>query len=173
MVVIRENYESYSPPRAVRPSVERLLASLPAGNVARLEAVVLTNAATLAAGKTRRIKGRKYRANECLGFYHPERHGAAPWIEIVVDNAVGWVPAWLLRSKFLTDMLLAKTLFHEVGHHLETTIGTPSRSGEVAADSWSKILARQYFRSRYPLMSWLMGRFVRWYSRRKRGRVKS
>lgn len=69
MVVIRENYESYSPPREVRPSIERLLTSLPAGKVASIEAVVLTNAATLSSGKTKRIKGRKYRANECLGFY--------------------------------------------------------------------------------------------------------
>ena len=69
---------------------------------------------------------------------------------------MGPLPPLLLRSKFIADVFLAKTVFHEVGHHLDATIGSPSRTGEQAADSWSDILRRQYFRKQYPVLTYVI-----------------
>ncbi|MCI0419435.1 MAG: hypothetical protein L0387_23195 [Acidobacteria bacterium] len=46
-------------------------------------------------------------------------------------------------------MLFADTLFHEIGHHLDATIGAPAPSGEAAAEQWSNRLSARYLRKRY------------------------
>jgi hypothetical protein len=166
MILIHENYSGYVPARSIRGSAERLISSLPSGHLAGLQSLVLTNSAKLGVGKTKRIKGRKYREDACLGFYHEQTRKSAPWIEIVVDNIVGGTPAVLLRLRVFTDLVLADTVFHEVGHHLEKTIGAPSRVGEDAANAWRRILLRKYFRSRYPVISLLWRAVRRWLPRR-------
>ena len=49
----------------------------------------------------------------------------------------------------LRDLALAGVLFHELGHHLDATVGAAARAGERAAEDWSVRLHRQYFRRRY------------------------
>ncbi|MGZ4780155.1 MAG: hypothetical protein ACXV5L_13235, partial [Thermoanaerobaculia bacterium] len=118
MVSIVENYKQYVPPKAARKSVERLLSSLPSGNLTGVEAIVLTNSSSLGKGKTKRVRGRKYPENRCLGFYHPNARDSGPWIELVVDNIVGEAPPFFLRWRLLSDFMFASTLYHEIGHHL-------------------------------------------------------
>jgi len=146
MIPIRESYRTISPPPGVLKAVTRLLSSLPPGHLAGLEAVVLTDSASISKGKTVRVRGRKHKSNSCLGFYYPARRDSAPWIQIVVDNIVPSSLPWFLRLPVILDLMIASTLFHEVGHHLDVTIGSPSRNGESAADTWSEILRRRYFR---------------------------
>jgi hypothetical protein len=174
VIPIHESYEGYEPHPAVRKCVTRLLEGLPPGHLAQLQSVVLTNAAAIGKGKTRRVRGRKYAKNSCLGVYHhADRHHGA-WIEIVVDNVIGWLPHSMLRWNLFADDLFAKTVFHEVGHHLETAIGSPSKTGEKAADTWAELLRRNYLRERYWIQRSMIRPLVpllRWSAKRIRARA--
>ena len=146
---IHENYKDYRPPWDARSTIEKLLSVLPTHYLSGLQSVVLTNAASIGRGKTQRIQGKKYLRQSCLGFYHHKRKGEQPWIEIVVDNIISGIPRALMRVPPLRNIVLADTLFHEIGHHLDNTIGAPARSGEAAAEAWQRRLLRSYFRKQY------------------------
>jgi hypothetical protein len=49
----------------------------------------------------------------------------------------------------LSDLILARVLFHELGHHLDATVGAAAPGGEAAAEDWSRRLGRGYIRRRY------------------------
>ena len=154
MIPVYENYEGYRPPRYAHSTITKLLSKLPPQYLSGLESVVLTNGAAVGRGKTRRVAGRKYARNECLGFYHAKFKGEQAWIEIVVDNIVAsWfgpgMPRFLARIPALRNIAFASTLYHEVGHHLDHTIGAPAPGGESAAEAWNTKLVRSYFRKHY------------------------
>jgi hypothetical protein len=147
--VIHERYKNFVAPHWVRPTVERLLASLPPEHTAGLESVVLTDGASVGKGKTRRVGKRKYHRAQCLGFYHPASRTSRPWIELLVDNITPKFPPWFLWFQFVRDVNVSDTLFHEIGHHLDYTVGAATRQGERAADDWCLRLKRIHFRTRY------------------------
>jgi len=149
LVEIVENYKNYVPPEFVRGSMERLLGSLTPEHVGGLESIVLTNSGAVGRGKTHRIRGRKYRRNTCHGFYHSATLSERAWIEIIVDTTVVPLPRALLLTNAVPDFLLAQTLYHEVGHHLDATVGSASRTGEAAAEDWRRRLTRIHMRRRY------------------------
>lgn len=108
-----------------------------------------------------RIAGRKYARDTCLGFYHSKAKGEPAWIEIVIDNIVaGWFRARPTRVMFhlpvVRDLVFADTLFHDLGHHFEHTVGAPDRGSEASAETWNKRLLRSYFRKRY----WYLAPFL-------------
>jgi hypothetical protein len=148
-MIICENYKGYTPPRGVKASVEKLLSGVPKEYLGGLESIVLTNSGSIGKGMTRRVQGRKYRRQSCLGFYHPRYKGNRPWIEIIVDNVLGDTPRMLLCIPIIREGMLSGTLFHELGHHLDATVGAPAPTGEAAADAWSKRLSKRYFQKRY------------------------
>ena len=148
-MIIYENYKSYTPPRGVKASVEKLLAAVPKEYLGGLESIVLTNSGSIGKGMTRRVQGRKYRRQSCAGFYHPRYKGNRPWIEILVDNALGDTPRTLLWIPIIREGMLSGTLFHELGHHLDATVGAPAPTGEAAAEAWNKRLSKIYFQKRY------------------------
>jgi hypothetical protein len=160
VIPIYENFRDYTPPRGFRASVERLLESLPDGYLTGIESVVLTNSATASKGKTHRIGGRKYRRAECLGTYHPARDGSAAWIELHVDRIMPLELPWWVRWSFFVDSIVGSTLYHEVGHHLDKTIGSRTRGGERAADAWSIDLKRKHFRKRFRVLLFLLNPFA-------------
>jgi hypothetical protein len=162
MVVVREDYREYRAPGWVRPTVERLLGSLSPQHVAGLSAVVLTDSATADARKVRRP--RRNRRGVVLGRYHPAWTGNQPWIEIVVDRVVASCPRYVAWLQWARDFTLAEVLFHEVGHHLDATVGAPARSGEPAAEAWSRRLYWLHFRRRHRYLLRLL-RVLRWYVR--------
>ncbi|PYS36144.1 MAG: hypothetical protein DMG14_25310 [Acidobacteria bacterium] len=49
----------------------------------------------------------------------------------------------------LRNIAFASTLYHEVGHHLERTIGAPAPGGEAAAEAWKNRLLCSYLRKSY------------------------
>jgi len=149
VLTVHENYKNYRPPHGVRTTIEKLLSAVPEEFQAGLESVVLTNSVAVGKGKTHRVKGRKYRQQSCGGFYHPRHKSERPWIEIVVDNTLGNTPPLVLRIPLVRELMLAGTLFHELGHHLDSTVGAPAPSGEAAAEAWRKRLSRSYFRKHY------------------------
>jgi hypothetical protein len=61
-------------------------------------------------------------------------------------------PRYVAWAQWARDFTLADVLFHEVGHHLDVTVGAPARSGEPAAQAWSKRLYRLHFRTRHPYL---------------------
>jgi hypothetical protein len=165
MIPVYENYKDYQPPRYAYSAIVNLLSKLPKQYLSGLQSVVLTNAMAIGRGKTCRVNGKKYIRHECLGFYHPKKKGEAPWIEIVVDNVIAaffasHMPHILWRLPVVRNMRFADTLFHEIGHHLDYTLGAPARSGEAAAEEWKKRLLRSYARKHYwylvPLMRYAL-----------------
>jgi hypothetical protein len=63
-------------------------------------------------------------------------NGPPAWIEIVVDDIVAELSVWPLANwQFARDGGVGPVLFHEIGHHLDSTIGAEARSGEPAADA--------------------------------------
>jgi hypothetical protein len=172
MVVVREDYGEYSPPRWVRPTVERLLASLSEQHVGGLAEVVLTDAVTADTRKARRM--RRSRHGKVWGRYHHAWSGNRAWIEIVVDRIVLASPKYLAWIQFVHDLTLGYVLFHEVGHHLDATVGAPARAGEPAAEAWQQRLFALHFAKRY----WYLKRVVplmrglaRFMARRERRRA--
>jgi hypothetical protein len=153
-IPIYENYKDYEPPGYAYPTISKLLSNVPNHYLSGLQSVVLTNSAAIGDGKTRRVAGKKYFRRECLGFYHPKRKGEEPWIEIVVDNVMADffrpdMPKILARISFLQKMAFSDTLYHEVGHHIDHTIGAPAPSGEAAAEAWKDRLVVSYFKKHY------------------------
>lgn len=162
MIPIYENYRDYESPRYVKRTIARLLSNLPKQYLSGLQSVVLTNAAAIGRGKTRRIGGKKYHREQCLGWYHPKTGDDQAWIEFVVDNVVtasflSRAPKAVSQIPFLQDLALSRTLFHEIGHHLNSTIGAPARGDEGSANAWIPHLIRCYFRKHY----WYLVPFVR------------
>jgi hypothetical protein len=137
--------------------VAKLVADLPGHVVSDLQCVVLTNALAVGEGKTQRLKGKKHSRRTCLGFYHRKQKGERAWIEIIVDNAfaeyspdgLGFVISHL---PIVREIPLASVLFHELGHHLDYTVGAPAPSGEAAAEAWQKRLLNSYLRKRLRLL---------------------
>ncbi len=168
MIRIVEDYKDYRPPSGIRRTIERLLSTLPDRYHSGLESVVLTNAAAVGPGKTDRIGNRKYYRRDCRGFYHSRRESGKPWIEIIVDNVIADTPLAAIKVPPIREIMFAETLFHEVGHHLNATVGSLARGGESAAEKWCRRLTRHYFRNQYwylmPLLwpvQMLFGRIIR------------
>jgi hypothetical protein len=154
MIPVYGSYEGYQPPGYVHATVVKVLSKRPRQYLSGLQSVVLTNGAAIGRGKTRRVAGKKHARHACLGFYHAKLRGEQAWIEIVVDNIVGaWfgagMPRFMSHIPVLRNIAFASTVYHEVGHHLEHTIGAPARGGEVAAEAWKDRLLRSYFRKSY------------------------
>jgi hypothetical protein len=149
MIEISERYRGSVRPQWMRTTVDRLLRSVPPELLNGLGTVMLTDAEAIGRGKTRRIRGRKYDRNKCLGFYHPRTQSETAWIELVVDNIAAGAPRPLCALQFIRDMVVSQTLFHEIGHHLDATLGSGARGGEAAAEDWSRRLSRAHFLKRY------------------------
>ena len=148
MLPIYENFRDFEAPVWLKPTVERLLSSLAPEHTAGLQSIVLTNAATVK-GKTGRVGRRKYHRNKCGGFYHRATRNDQAWIEVLVDNTLGRMPRFLLRIQFFRDAAVGRTLYHEIGHHLDATLGAATRAGEAAAEDWRKRLSKLHGRKRY------------------------
>ena len=143
---------------------------MPAAYLSSLQAIVLTDAASVGAGRTKRVKGRKFDRRACRGFYRRKHTGSAASIDIVVDNVVAGYHPLFLAFRIVRERLVADVLFHELGHHLDATIGAAAPSGEAAAEDWNRRLARSYFQRRYwwlrPIAKVLLP-LVRWMRRRR------
>jgi hypothetical protein len=46
-------------------------------------------------------------------------------------------------------VVVGRVLFHEIGHHLDATLGSVGRTGEHGAEAWEARLSRGHFRRRY------------------------
>lgn len=153
MVEIVESYQSYSAPAWLPSTVKRLLHSVPEGLLSGIGTVVLTDSDTIGRGKTHRVGGRKHKRRDARGFYHPGTPREVAWIELIADNIVAGLPKPLLGLQLARDVAVSRTLFHEIGHHLHTTLGSAARSGEATAEDWRRRLSRGHFARHYSYLA--------------------
>lgn len=149
MVEISERYRSNPAPPWMRRTVERLLGSLAQEHLTGLRTIVLTDAASVDGGKTRRRGGRKYDRKDCLGFYYPAHRQGPAWIELVADNIIGALARPLHPIQLARDVVVARALFHEIGHHLHATRGSRGQHPEAGAEDWRLRLTRGHFQKQY------------------------
>jgi hypothetical protein len=149
MPSIREDYRDYTPPAWVRRIVIHLLGSLSDQHVGGLSAIVLTESARVHKGRTRRVSGKKYAMKECLGFYRQRWQGEPPAIFLIVDNILAGKPRWCWWLPFSRDFFLGEVLFHEIGHHLNATVGSLAGGEEGSAEAWARRLWRIHWREKY------------------------
>lgn len=147
-------FSGYMPPFDPVPIVEMMLVSVPPKYLVGLKQVVLTNASGLSRKLRRSVtKARKHKVRivQTRGLYHPTWNGNRAWIEIFVDNTLrNWEKGWWLSFQYYREMLLGDILFHEIGHHIHSTVKPEFREKEDVADGWKLRLMRQYNRFRRP-----------------------
>lgn len=148
------HFEGYKPPFDPVPIVERMLASVPPKYLVGLSEVILTNSSGLSRKRRRAVtksRKRKARIAEARGLYHPEWNNKPAWIEIFVDNTLmGWEKGWWLKLPFMRNMLVGDLLFHEIGHHIHSTVRPEHREREDVADIWKVRLKTEYNRAQHP-----------------------
>lgn len=149
MPPLREDYQSYKPPAWVSKTVTQLLESLSGQHVGGLSGIVLTESALIGKGRTGRIAGRKYAMKDCLGFYHPRWQAEPPAIFLIVDNILAGTPPLFWRLPFSRDIFLGRVLFHEVGHHINDTVGSLAGGEEASAVEWERRLWRIHVWTKY------------------------
>jgi hypothetical protein len=174
MVEVVEAYRDFAAPCDARSSVAELLETVPSEHLAGLRRVVLTNSAALTGARKRArswSRGKKARHSEVAGLYHAAWRGQAAWIEILVDKTLDGPPRWLLKLRLVRNLLLAWTLFHELGHHIHKVHRPEHREQENVADDWGSRLSREYVRRKHPI-AWLtlrpVARLARWWHHRSR-----
>ena len=153
-VDIVESYKDYEPPNFVIHSVRKMIYVLPDNLLSGLKTVVLTNAGGLSHKRRRRktmSRGKKVPLRDWLGVYHRKSKSNPAWIEIFIDHIVDDYPGSILYIPILREMMISKTLYHEIGHHIHLTQAPEHREKEDVADKWSIRLERYYFRKQHPI----------------------
>jgi hypothetical protein len=152
MPAIYEDFKDYKPPITIHRTIDKLLGAMPARYLSGLQSIVLTDSASIGHGKTSRVGGRKLDRKRCQGFYHGGTRDRLAWIEITVDNVIQKYPPRVMKVAFIREIVLADTLYHEIGHHLIARVGSGVRNESRAADEWSRHLSRYYFRKHHPYL---------------------
>jgi hypothetical protein len=147
-------FSDYKPHFDAIAMVARILESVPEKYLLGLKEIVLTNAGAMSRNRRRsttKSRGRKVKMVEARGLYHPASQQRGAWIEIFVDNTLNrsGVSGWLKRTNWFRDVELSEVLFHEIGHHIHSTIRPEYREREDVADVWKVRLGNNYNRRRY------------------------
>jgi hypothetical protein len=150
------HFSGYKPPFDPVPIIERMLQSVPPKYLVGLSEVVLTNTAGLSREMRRSVtkaRKRKVRVAESLGLYRQAWQGKPAWIQIFVDNTLeGYTGRLQERIFFAHESMLARVLFHEIGHHIHYTARPEHREKEDVADVWMVMLEKNYLRKRHPIL---------------------
>jgi hypothetical protein len=158
-VRITEAYRGWTPPSYVLATVEGLTAAIPPKYLAGLSVILLTNQAAMnhdrRRGKTL-SRGRKVSLTRCLGLYHPARKGQRAWIELFVDQVIRQWPDFVGKVSFFRELYFARTLYHEVGHHIHASFSPEHRGKEDVADVWRDRLVKHMLRQRHKYLRLVM-----------------
>jgi len=152
MPEIVENYRDYVPSFDVKKTVTELLSSVPPGYLAGLKRIVLTNRSSLTRDQRRQKiwqRGRKHQFSASLGAYYRATRSRPAAVWLFVDNLVRPFPRFILRMHFFQYVVVASTLYHEVGHHIHAAHRPVYDGKENVAEDWSRKLSRRFFRPRY------------------------
>jgi hypothetical protein len=170
---IVENYRDFEPPRRFRRLIADLLDAVPSNYLIGLKTIVLTNRAALTRDQLRQKiwqQNRKHKFSEALGAYYAAERGRSASVWLLVDNILQSDLPWIGRMPIVRDAATAKTLYHEIGHHIHKARRPVYEGKENVAEDWSKRLSRRFFRKRYryliPLI-YPLGILVRLIDRRR------
>ncbi len=146
------DYGSFTPPANIAADVRLILRHVPPRYLAGLHHVRLAVTADFNRERRRqktRRRGRIFAINSAAGLYHAAWRGQPASIELFVDNTFAGAPAWVLRIPPLRRTLLSATLYHELGHHIHSTVAPKHAEREDVADQWSIRLSRRFLFHRY------------------------
>jgi hypothetical protein len=149
---INEAYQHYTPPFNASAVVHKLLRTVPEKYLKGLDCVVLTNEVALSRkDRVGRIWSRKRRVDKSrvLGRYHYASRNSLPYIELRVDKIIAASERWALPIPFLRDVVFGHVLFHELGHHIHSTIRPEHSRKEDVADTWAGKLNANFVRKTY------------------------
>lgn len=152
MVKVREAYTKSRPSVDFRWAVGTIVDALQPKYLIGLEEIVLRDASGFTRQEmkqTTRSRGRKVLINECRGLYYARTPRQGAMIVLFIDNIIGKLPLWVFRVPLFRDILLARTLFHEIGHHIHSHMHPEYKDSEAVANHWRQTIRREYFRKRY------------------------
>ena len=72
-----------------------------------------------------------------------------PYVELRVDKIIAASERWALFIPFLRDIVFGYVLFHELGHHIHSTIRPEHSEKEDVADTWAGKLGVNFVRKTY------------------------
>jgi hypothetical protein len=149
---IVEAYRDYVPSIDVKKMVRELLKSVPAGYLAGLKRIVLTNRSSLTRDQRRKKtwqQGRKHQFATSLGVYYRATRSQPACVWLFVDNILEPFPSWVLRVPMSRYLIVGDVLYHEIGHHIHRVHRPVYEGKENVAKDWSRKLGRAFFRKRY------------------------
>lgn len=147
--LIQEVYKDYSPPVNVMKTVEVLLGYVPPKDLGHLQSIVLTNTGALSRGRKRERSSSGAFISQVLGRYHHGWKGQPAYIEIYVDNILDSASWYDLRLPMLRNWMLAKVLYHEIGHHIQAISNSKLVKGEAFAEKYAARLRKRFSQERY------------------------
>ena len=154
-IVVEKFYKDYSPSFDPEPLIRRMLAEVPEVYLSGLEKIVLTTASKRSRKERRRRirrRGRVMTGEEALGLYYRPWQGRQAYIELNIDKLeeqikpVRRIP---LVGSFVRHLLIASTLYHEIGHHIHRTKRLEFREPENIADRYSGYYTVKYLRGKF------------------------
>jgi hypothetical protein len=151
-ICINEAYRGYSPPVDASSIVNRLLRTVPEKYLRGLDCVVLTNAIALSRKqRVGKIWSRRRRVDKSRvrGLYHHASRNSLPYVELRVDKIIASSEKWALRIPIFRDIIFGYVLFHELGHHIHSTIRPEYTEKENVADVWAAKLNLNFMRETY------------------------
>ncbi len=157
-----ENYRDYTPPPKTIESVKLLLRYVPPEHLVGLQSIVLTNIGAFNR-KERRTKTwsrkRKIPLRRSLGWYSRATRNSPANIRLNIDQIEKSDVDWFRHVPLVRYYCLARTLYHEIGHHIHAAHRPAYEGRENAAEDWQRKLWRRSARTRYPYLMpavWLL-----------------
>lgn len=151
-IQVKEVYRNYAPPLDASALVHRLLRTVPDKYLKGLDCVVLMNLGGLSrkdrVGRTW-SRNRRVDKSYILGRYHHKTRNSLPYIELRVDKIVDELRGNFLWLPFLKEIVFGHVLFHELGHHIHSTIRPEYKDKEDVADKWAGKLNANFILKRY------------------------
>lgn len=150
-----ESFAPSRPSREVQRSVRDVHDMLEAVDdhlLAGLDLVLIRDLASLSSRERRahrQQQGKRLTMEQVVGLYRKGTSKRGAEIQIFIDQVFRGLPELILHFGPFRKFLIAKTLFHELGHHVQTRrqlVGEP----EQVADEWRNKLLRRYGQSRHP-----------------------
>jgi hypothetical protein len=147
--LVQENYKDYTPQVNAKKTVQILLNYVPPEDLANLQSIVLTNTAALSRKRKRQRSSSGAPISDVLGRYHPGWKKQPANIEIYVDTIFNDASWYDLKLPILRNLMFAKVLYHEIGHHIQIISNSKLVKGEAFADKYASRLSNRMFRQRY------------------------
>ena len=149
---IIEAYRHYTPPVDAPAIIRRLLNTVPEKYLRGLDCVVLTNEVALSRKDRKgKVWSRRRRVDKSyvLARYHHGSRNSLPYIEVRVDKVVDATESWALPIRLIRDIVFGHVVFHELGHHIHSTIRPEHTEKEDVADTWAGKLNANFVRKTY------------------------